>query len=131
MMDILDQILEAKGKRYPSGRGKYSTLNKSGKATAMKSKVKVYDTLEKGVCAGYPGQMMSTKGSKRIYVITKQRKKQKSQVPSCSGRVAKGFTPGSSTPSSEFTSIKAHSVRTMRKHGRQKSKKFEKYKEHK
>jgi len=130
-MDILDHILEAKGKRYPSGRGKYKTKSKSSKATAVKSRVKVYDTLEKGVCAGYPGQMMSTKGSRRVYVISKQRKKQKSHVPSCSGRIAKGFTPGSSTPDSAFSSIKAHSVRTMRKHGKQKSKKFEKYKEHK
>ena len=79
-MDIFDYILEAKGKRYPSGRGTYDTKGKSGKATAMKSRVKVYDTLEKGVCAGYPGQMMSTKGSKRVYVISKQRKKQKPQV---------------------------------------------------
>ena len=129
-MDIFDQILEAKGKRYPKGRGSYSTKGKSGKTTAAKSKVKVYDTLEKAVCAGHPGQMMSTKGSKRIYGISKQRKKQKSQVPSCSGRIAKGFTPGSATPSAKFSSIKAHSVRTLRKHGRHKSKKFEKYKEH-
>ena len=129
-MDLFDCILEAKGKRYPSGRGKYNTKGKSGKATAMKSKVKVYDTLEKGVCAGFPGQMMSTKGSKRVYVISKQRKKQKSQVPSCSGRIAKGFTPGSATPSAKFSSIKAHSVRTMKKHGKQKSAKFDKYKEH-
>ena len=129
-MDIFDYILEAKGKPYPSGRGTYSTKGKSGKTTSAKSKVKVYDTLEKAVCAGHPGQMMSTKGSKRIYVISKQRKKQKSQVPSCSGRIAKGFTPGSATPSAKFSSIKAHSVRTLRKHGRQKSEKFEKYKEH-
>ena len=129
-MDIFDFILEAKGKRYPTGRGTYDTKGKSGKATSMKSRVKVYDTLEKGVCAGYPGQMMSTKGSKRVYVISKQRKKQKSQVPSCSGRIAKGFTPGSATPSAKFSSIKAHSVRTMRKHGKRKSAKFDKYKEH-
>ena len=129
-MDIVDLIFEAKGKRYPSGRGSYTTKKKSGKATAAKSKVKVYDTLEKAVCAGHPGQMMSTKGSKRIYVISKQRKKQKSQVPSCSGRIAKGFTPGSATPSAKFSSIKAHSVRTMRKHGKRKSAKFDKYKEH-
>lgn len=129
-MDIFDQILEAKGKRYPKGRGSYSTKGKSGKTTAAKSKVKVYDTLEKGVCAGHAGQMMSTKGSKRIYVISKQRKKQKSHVPSCSGRIAKGFTPGSATPNAKFSSIKAHSVRTLRKHGRHKSAKFDKYKEH-
>ena len=129
-MDLFDIILEAKGGRYPKGRGKYSTLSKSGKSTAMKSRVKVYDTLEKGLCKGFPGQMMSTKGSKRVYVISKGRKKQKSHVPSCSGRIAIGFTPGSSTPDSKFTSIKAHSVRTMKKHGKQRSKKFDKYKEH-
>ena len=70
------------------------------------------------------GQMFSTKGAGRLYVKSKAGWGKKS-----SGSIAKGFTPGSATPSAKFSSVKGHSVRTMKKHGKQRSEKFSKYKE--
>jgi len=76
--------------------------------------------------------MWTTDGANRIYVTSKERNPQKSQVPSSGGRIAKGFTPGSSTPSAGWKSIKAHSVRTSLKHGTASGKRLrQKYKEKK
>jgi hypothetical protein len=35
-----------------------------------------------------------------------------------SGKIAKGFTPGSSTPGSSFASIKKHAARTLIRYGK-------------
>ncbi len=120
MANLLDQIAEAKTR--PKKRGSYHTL-KDGVVSAKKSKVKNYPSIAVALRRGYPGQIFSTKGAARLYVISKASWGKKS-----SGRIAKGFTPGSSTPSSKWSSIKGHAVRTMKKHGKQKSRKFEKYK---
>ena len=118
-MDIFDTILESKG--HPADRKDYG---KRGKKTfSKKSRVKVYDTIAIALRRGYVGQIFSTRGAARLYVISKAGWGKKS-----SGRIAKGFTPGSSTPSSDWKSVKGHSVRTMKKHGKQKSKKFTQYK---
>jgi len=120
MPELLDIIAESKAR--PKSRGDYHTL-KDGPVTAKKSKVKNYPSIKIALRRGYPGQIFSTKGAARLYVISKAGWGKKS-----SGRIAKGFTPGSATPSAKWDSIKGHSVRTMKKHGRQKSRKFEKYK---
>tara|TARA_A100001515_G_scaffold46010_1_gene36047 strand:- start:124 stop:498 length:375 start_codon:yes stop_codon:yes gene_type:complete len=120
LANLLDQIAEAKAR--PKKRGSYHTL-KDGVVSAKKSKVKNYPSIAVALRRGYPGQIFSTKGAARLYVISKASWGKKS-----SGRIAKGFTPGSSTPSSKWSSIKGHAVRTMKKHGKQKSRKFEKYK---
>ena len=120
MANLLDQIAEAKTR--PKKRGSYHTL-KDGVVSAKKSKVKNYPSIAVALRRGYPGKIFSTKGAARLYVISKASWGKKS-----SGRIAKGFTPGSSTPSSKWSSIKGHAVRTMKKHGKQKSRKFEKYK---
>ena len=117
-MNIFDIILESKAQ--PKDRPNYG---KRTKTFAKKSRVKVYDTIKQGLRRGYTGQIFSTKGAGRLYVISKAGWGKKS-----SGRIAKGFTKGSATPSADWKSIKGHSVRTMKKHGKQKSKKFEKYK---
>ena len=122
-MDLILAINESKSARYPSGRGKYDTLKKSGPVSAKKSRVKNYPSIKIALRRGYPGQIFSTKNAARLYVVSKAGWGKKS-----SGRIAKGFTPGSSTPSSDWGSIKGHAVRTMVKHGKQRSKKFEKYK---
>lgn len=116
-MNIFDTIRESKA--HPSDRPDYGKRNKT---LAKKSRVKVYDTIKQALARGYVGQIFSTKNAGRLYVISQAGWGKKS-----SGRIAKGFTPGSSTPSSEWKSVKGHSVRTMKKHGKQKSKKFEKY----
>ena len=120
-MLIVDLINESKA--HPKDRGSYHTL-KDGPVTAKKSKVKNYPSISIALRRGYPGQIFSTKGAARLYVISKAGWGKKS-----SGRIAKGFTPGSATPSAKWDSIKGHSVRTMKKHGKQRSRKFEKYKE--
>jgi len=117
---LVDILAEAKSR--PKKRGSYHTL-KDGPVTAKKSKVKNYPSIKIALRRGYPGQIFSTKGAARLYVISQAGWGKKS-----SGRIAKGFTPGSATPSANWDSIKGHSVRTMKKHGKQKSRKFEKYK---
>ncbi len=120
MSRLVDFLEEAKGR--PEKRGSYHTL-KDGVVTSRKSKVVNYPSIKIALRRGYPGQIFSTKGAARIYVISTAKWGKKS-----SGRIAKGFTPGSATPSADWKSVKGHAVRTMRKHGGQKSKKFEKYK---
>ena len=123
MDSLVDSVLESKSKTSrPKKRGEYHTL-KDGPVSAKKSKVKNYPSIKIALRRGYPGQIFSTKRSARLYVTSKAGWGKKS-----SGRIAKGFTPGSSTPSSKWDSIKGHAVRTMKKHGKQKSRKFEKYK---
>ena len=117
---LLDILSEAKSR--PKTRGSYHTL-KDGVVTSKKSKVKNYPSIKIALRKDYVGQIFSTKNAARLYVISNAGWGKKS-----SGRIAKGFTPGSSTPSSKWASIKGHAVRTMRKHGGQRSKKFEKYK---
>jgi len=119
MLELIDLIAESKA--HPKDRGDYHTL-KDGVVTSQKSKVKNYPSISIALRRGYPGQIFSTKGAARLYVTSQAGWGKKS-----SGRIAKGFTPGSSTPSSKWKSIKGHSVRTMKKHGKQKSRKFEKY----
>jgi hypothetical protein len=117
---LIESIVEEKSSR-PKKRGSYHT-KKDGVVSSKKSKVINYPSIRVALRRGYPGQIFSTKGAARLYVVSKAGWGKKS-----SGKIAKGFTPGSATPSAEWGSIKGHSVRTMKKHGKQKSKKFEKY----
>jgi len=101
-----------------------------GPTKARKSKVKVYDTISKALGSGASyGTIFSTKGADRLYVITKPTWGKKSRAGG-NTKIAKGFTPGSATPSAKWSSVKSYAVRTMKKHGKQKSKKFRKYKAH-
>jgi len=95
-----------------------------GKAesTAKKSKAKVYDSITDALSKGYLGQIFSTKASKRLYVITK-RKWGSDPEQEVSGRVAKGFSPG--TIPSSFSDVKGYAVRTMARHGKQTAKKYQ------
>jgi len=90
---------------------------------ARKSKVKVYDTIEAALNSSAPyGTIFSTKGADRLYVITKPTWGHKSRKGG-NTRVAKGFTPGSATPSAKFGSVVGYAKRTKRKHGKQKHEK--------
>ena len=102
-------------KRFGESKGK-------SQSTAKKSKAKVYDSITDALKNGYLGQIFSTKASKRLYVITK-RKWGTDPEQEVSGRVAKGFSPGS-IPSS-FSDVKGYAVRTMSRHGKQTAKKFQ------
>jgi len=90
-------------------------------AKATKSKVKVYKTIRDALSkAGY-GSIFSTKGAGRIYVVSKGTWGSKSGR----GKIAKGFTKGSATPNASWGSIKAHSIRTRKKHGKAKEARLE------
>tara|TARA_R110000824_G_scaffold161134_10_gene336326 strand:+ start:4515 stop:4931 length:417 start_codon:yes stop_codon:yes gene_type:complete len=124
---LVDLIVEANNPlserdQRAEKRGSYHTL-KDGVVSSKKSKVVNYPSIKVALRRGYPGQIFSTKGAARLYVTSKAGWGKKS-----SGRIAKGFTPGAATPSAKWDSIKGHSVRTMKKHGKQKSKKFDTYK---
>jgi len=123
-MDLINLIKEAKG----SKAGRDAGLKSKGtrKAKAGKSRVKVYKSITDALRNGYLGQIFSTDGSGRLYVITK-RKWGKDDEQEIGGRVAKGFSPG--TIPSDFTDVKKYAVRTMLRHGKEKSenKKSKKY----
>ena len=115
IFDILEKKTES-GKDSKNGNTK-----DSGKVKSQKARARTFDTIDHALKKGYVGQIFTTKGSDRLYVISKAGWGEKS-----SGRIAKGFTPGSSTPSSKFKSIKAHAARTMLKHGTSKSSRLKK-----
>jgi len=131
-------LTEKKSSRYPSGRGKYKTKGKSGNL-AIKSRVKVYSTIKKALSSHGPGHIFSTKGSRRLYVISKRTHGGTDSESVVNGRIAKGFTPGSATPSAEWGSVKDHASRVGHKYrgkdakklsaeGRRKARKGKKYK---
>ena len=118
-----DILTEKKSSRYPSGRGKYKTKSKSGNL-AIKSRVKVYSTIKKALSSHGPGHIFSTKGSRRLYVISKRTHGGTDSESVVSGRIAKGFTPGSATPSAEWGSVKDHAARVGHKYTGRKAKKL-------
>ena len=123
-LKLLNESLnEKKSSRYPSGRGSYSTKGKSGNL-AIKSRVNVYPTIKKALGSHGPGHIFSTKGSRRLYVVSKRTHGGTDSESVVSGRIAKGFTPGSSTPSSEWGSVKDHAARVGHKYSGKKAKKL-------
>ena len=107
LMDILDWLKEDDD----------ASPKKSDKVRARKGRVKVFNTIKDALSQGSYGQIFSTKGADRLYVITKPTWGKKSSLGGKT-KVAKGFTPGSSTPSSDFASIKKHAARTLLRHGK-------------
>lgn len=123
-LELLNEPLnEKKSSRYPSGRGSYKTKGKSGNL-AIKSRVNVYPTIKKALGSHGPGHIFSTKGSRRLYVVSKRTHGGTDAESVVSGRIAKGFTPGSSTPSSEWGSVKDHAARVGHKYSGKKAKKL-------
>jgi len=98
---------------------------------SRKSRVKIFDTIKDALGSGTSyGTIFSTKGANRLYVVTKPTWGKKSKAGGAT-KVAKGFTPGKSTPGSSWSSIKSHAVRTMKKHGGKKGFKKKQLKGHK
>ena len=126
-MMTLFSILEGRaesGQGSKKGREKYTSkegTKGSGAVKSKKSRVRIYATIAKALEHGKVGEIFSTKGSDRVYVVSKAGWGKKS-----SGKIAKGFTPGSATPSADFKSVKAHAARTMLKHGTSGSKRLKK-----
>src|SRR6056300_1309461 len=121
-MNLIDVIKEARStKAKGSAEGRSKMRSKDAKTKSSKSRVKVYDSITNALRKGYVGQIFSTKGSDRLYVITK-RKWGKDDEQEVGGRVAKGFSPG--TIPSKFSDVKKYAVRTLVRHGKQKTNKF-------
>lgn len=110
-----------KGKGSKAGRAMGMAAAKGGgdRVETEKSKVKVYDSIKQAIQHGGYGHMFSTKGSKRLYVITKPTWGKKSRSGG-NRKVAKGFSKG--IPHS-FRDVKKYALRTLRKHGKSSVKK--------
>ena len=119
LFDLLKEINETSNSIPPSEGAKE-------KVNTKKNRVHVYNSIKDALAVGFYGQIFSTKGADRLYVITKPTWGSKSRA-SGNKKVAKGF---SDTIPHKFSDIKAYAVKTMKKHGGQHSQKFEKYKKH-
>ena len=113
------------GRGSSEGRKAYTSRSatKSDKKLSFKGKVKTYDSIKSALADGSYGQIFSTKAAGRLYVISKGKWGKKSGR----GKIAKGFTPGSSTPSSKWDSVKKHASRTMLRYGTGSDKLAQKY----
>jgi hypothetical protein len=110
------KLLQEMGRGSTEGRQKM--LKGGAKRKASKSRAKVYNSITHALKNGYVGQIFSTKDADRLYVITKQ-KWGTDDEQIVAGRSAKGFS--SSTP---FSEVKKYAVRTLLRHGKQKTSKF-------
>ena len=90
---------------------------------AFKGRVRNYETIKDALSDGKYGDIFSTKGADRLYVISKGKWGEKSGR----GKIAKGFTPGSSTPGAGWGSVKKHAARTILRYGKGSDKLAEKY----
>jgi len=117
-MNIIS-ILQEMGRGSTEGRDKMLKGKPGGgKGKASKSRVRVYNSITHALKNGYVGQIFSTKDADRLYVITKQ-KWGKDDEQIIAGRSAKGFSSGA-----PFTEVKKYAVRTMLRHGKQRTEKF-------
>jgi hypothetical protein len=113
-----------KAKGSKEGRQSIQKFKKESHVNPKKSRVRVYNSITDALRRGYIGQIFSTKGADRLYVITKQKwGKDREQI--VSGRSAKGFSP--ETIPSSFSDVKKYAVRTMVRHAGGSKKGKEKY----
>lgn len=117
-MDLINLIKESRfefGKGSAAGRSAISSLGKKAHTKSSRSRVKVYKSIMDALSKGYVGQMFTTKESDRLYVIT-VRKWGEDPEQTVGGRSAKAFYG--------FKDAKRYAVRTLRRHGKRKEKKF-------
>tara|TARA_R110000787_G_scaffold216024_1_gene325227 strand:- start:23 stop:478 length:456 start_codon:yes stop_codon:yes gene_type:complete len=113
------------GRGSSEGRKAYTSKSatKDDKKKSFKGRVKTYDSIKSALADGSYGQIFSTKAAGRLYVISKGKWGKKSGR----GKIAKGFTPGSSTPSSKWSSVRKHASRTLLRYGKGSDKLAQKY----
>jgi hypothetical protein len=119
-MDLLESIELLEGRKAKGKKGK-STEKGGGRRSHTKSqkgRVRTFDTIKKALNSLSPGAIFSTDGADRTYVVSKRTHGGTDSASVVSGKIAKGFTPGSSTPGSSFASIKKHAARTLIRYGR-------------
>jgi len=111
LTESIDHLQESKEGRkvYTSREGAKREVSKS-----VKGRVKTYASIKKALGDAHYGQIFTTKAAGRLYVVTKG----KWGAKSGRGKVAKGFTKGSATPSADFPSIRKHASRTVLRYGK-------------
>lgn len=119
-MNILKLITELSAFR---GRGSGAGIEKMRSPSkfhskAQSSRARSYKSITTALKKGSMGQIFTTKGADRLYVITK-RKWGTDNEQMVSGRVAKGFAEG--TP---YKDVKKYSLRTLQRHGKYNTKAF-------
>jgi hypothetical protein len=124
ILEAIDNLYESK-RGSIKGRKKYTSKEGAKKEVtqAKKGRVKTYKSIKNALSQTYYGQIWSTKAAGRLYVTSKG----KWGAKSGRGKIAKGFTKGSATPSAAFPSIKKHAARTMLRHGSGSDKLAKKY----
>ena len=123
LTEAIFYLTEAQGST--EGRKKYTSREgaKVDKKKAFKGRVKTYDSIRSALSDGSFGQIFTTKAADRLYVISKGKWGKKSGR----GKIAKGFTPGSATPSAKWASVKKHASRTLLRYGKGSDKLAQKY----
>ena len=123
LTEAIDCLEEARGST--EGRKAYTSkeATKADKKKSFKGRVRTYDSIKAALSDGSYGQIFTTKAAGRVYVISKG----KWGAKSGRGKIAKGFTPGSATPSAKWPSVKKHAARTLLRHGRGSDKLAQKY----
>ena len=119
-MDLFESIELLEGRKAKGKKGE-STEKGGGKrshAKSQKGRVKTFDTIKDALGALSPGDIFSTDGADRTYVVSKRTHGGTDAASTVGGKIAKGFTPGSSTPGSSFASIKKHAARTLIRYGK-------------
>ena len=123
VVEAIECLAEARGSA--GGRKKYTSKEGAKKDVTQtkKGRVKTYKSIRDALRQSYYGQIWSTKSAGRLYVTSKG----KWGAKSGRGKIAKGFTKGSATPSAAFPSIKKHAARTMLRYGSGSDKLAKKY----
>jgi hypothetical protein len=124
LIEAIQNLDERKSGTSP-GRKTYTSREGAKKETkkAFKGRVKTYDSIKAALAGGGYGQIFSTKSASRLYVISKGKWGKKSGR----GKIAKGFTQGSATPSADFPSVRKHAARTLLRYGKGSTKLADKY----
>jgi hypothetical protein len=123
LIETIDYLNEARGSK--EGRKAYTSreATKDDKKKSFKGRVRTYDSIKAALSdAGY-GSIFTTKAAGRLYVVSKGKWGKKSGK----GKIAKGFTPGSATPSAKWGSVKKHAARTLLRYGKGSDKLAQKY----
>jgi len=123
LTEALDAMNEARGSK--EGRKAYTSREGAKRDTkkAFKGRVRNYDSIKHALSDGKFGDIFTTKSASRLYVISRGKWGKKSGR----GKIAKGFTKGSATPSADWGSVKKHAARTMLRHGKGSDKLAQKY----
>lgn len=111
-MNISEIISKLEEARTVGSKNNPSSDGDEKKKKAFKGRVRTYNTIDDALSQGQVGQIFTTKGADRRYIVTKG----KWGAKSGRGKVAKGFTPGSSDATS--TGIRQASARAKIRYGK-------------